>query len=43
MKLKKSINYTTHNEHDELNTFVNDLPNHLQKEMSLRIFNQKYS
>ena len=41
-KMKKSINYSLTNDTLELNQFVKELPNHLQNQMSLIIFNTKY-
>jgi len=42
-KLKKSINYSSKNEQDELNAFVNELPYALKNEVTLLIFRSKYS
>jgi len=41
-KLKKSINYSTQNEQDELNNFILELPYALRNKMTLLIFSKKY-
>ena len=42
-KMKKSINYSATNDTEELNNFVQELPNHLQTQMSLIIFQKKFN
>ena len=41
-KLKKSINYSTQNEQEELNNFILELPYALRNRMTLLIFSKKY-